>query len=1610
MLAILLLLINFTCAQLVLNHPRAREYHRSHSRDHHHNHLAKPMEHLENRPTNKHSSTNSSSQSYANNDKHDDLLRRLSSTMLLETLLRHPFPTNRLPFPPLLTAPYASTIPIDRPFNEPPIKNRSTATKRIKLNNVSHRKSDTNSGALDTSTTMSDSNSVAKIEDKNSTSNSSADSFSPSSLNYLVERLLSMKTFNDETQNQKRPSQRRKDFHVSLPTSNQPRRIRLKSKSPVLTLDMLIKDEYDSRVQPMMKSLIEQQRLSTPNRISEESFNNQTTPFNNHKFDESATTAFATTSEPNKSAGTTSLPTMLPSKPTVPTNAAESNEGPADDSTEDESEEDEEDGNSGDDNQTSAKGSRAPVRKVLHNVPPYQLGTNFIHVTPSPENVVVNKSERAATSSTNESVKFDSINEDTHRRALGHKNADSSTRGSLVFSDGGDEAERASKRRAGNKDPNEALSYAKRYTNSIKNDKLGDSFLLNQLFSTVNPLVDLSTKLQSPTNQRDSAEPPMGNPLIYKGYVGKDDYLISTTASDWSRPINHSRDINSPPIVYKYLTPSAMTTTTPSPPTEPPVIGYNYILNQPVTNAQSVPTMVIPTSDRPPYETTTRSPMFGLHKPPMRKLTPMYSQKTPSVGQRKLSSSSDRSSLAPQDKGQSIIIQDRNYSYQIPDSKSKPQVRPDNHTATSAESSKDSVERATNYQLPSESERPDTRNKSLTSSRLNNNVTESGAWSPTKVTMLQRNAVSRPYNKTRRPSTVADYVNQTNVLLVGGGGNDSGPPIMFPVVEEKSRPTNRNMTGNASDLIDDSQSDFINELGDRKAKDSAVEVSDGRFSHADPKFNPQRNKSKLPNSAVTRNRVHNSEQHRQVDGAEGDGHVEATLDGIGRPPQRAGDGGKRTKRPNNDIGNDDSSSESDNDGGLQDAGGKMKSSSALDRGKGSNSLNDGAMNFRNTTGSSQAKKVKPLVNHEPAGSEISSTGIEDETGGNFRGTNRNQTARFGHPARTTETILIDSDQADSGIVNSDQVGAAGPSNQGSAIVPQNSNFFSEATSERPILDRSSTSLLNDLVASAKANNRNTQQNFNTAAVDPYQRTSSNTVLSAVQQPLPNTTTPIFTPKMVTSSTTPISVVKEDEAASTSVSINSTKPPLTASKSTSDRLAFILIGGSCVLSVVCLVLAAMSMRCQDMCDDYQSLRNAESAALKLQKHRLKYTKKHQVSRSQGLNSVESGQSLIDDLNTDNGTSSLEAEINHARNLRLQQQQPQHSKSIQFHNSTAFKNNDHHHHHHRGVFTNLAFAKDSTHCGCENCTRQRWMCQDDIMVGSNSNNSNHKHFSWLHPYHYMQHHSRLRPPFGAGSSVGTFFPRRHDEQNFRPGGSIDAQILIDGQPSHSCSAIDHQRHVTRSKSILQRSKNLAQARQVSGADSRGMFNLECNNPEHNHNVCHHNHHHHKCHLNTSNNNIEASLSDSSEITFDEALHCENGHCHGPASRSADIQNNRLRLIQMAKLNDQLSSGLKRQQQQQTGGHLKKANLHHHNSHQHLHPHHHNQPTTSSDSSSPIQCTCSKIHQPLVSGNGRQQNAHRTSHKHLNKHEVRESLKQQARRDKSMLIWSTNRDRLI
>lgn len=83
----------------------------------------------------------------------------------------------------------------------------------------------------------------------------------------------------------------------------------------------------------------------------------------------------------------------------------------------------------------------------------------------------------------------------------------------------------------------------------------------------------------------------------------------------------------------------------------------------------------------------------------------------------------------------------------------------------------------------------------------------------------------------------------------------------------------------------------------------------------------------------------------------------------------------------------------------------------------------------------------------------------------------------------------------------------------------------------------------------------------------------------------------------------------------------------------ERLAYLLIGGCCALSLICLLVVALSLRCRDMCDEYREWKSAEKLALfnyryaqhQQQRHRQQRLKLHELAAFGGgrLRSESSG---------------------------------------------------------------------------------------------------------------------------------------------------------------------------------------------------------------------------------------------------------------------------------------------------------------------------------------------------------------------------------------------------
>lgn len=1556
----------------------------------------------------------------ASREKQNEIVRKLSSTMLLETLLRHPFPSNRSPFP-SLSLPNLPGKPKTK-FNATQSRDDQNYERTSKIQN----KMGIQPGYMDVSTTNRSTTTDSRMLLKNKvypsyefkSPNNTDNSFNASSLNYLVEKLLSSKPF--KNLKPKRPSNRqRSPYEAEIPVGvERDNRIPVLPPidlkhiaKPAVTLDMLIKDEYDLRVKPLIKSLIDQEKLATgKDEFSRVHLPRNTVPVN-HRLDAASSMPTSTLSpfddRPYITSNQTAInmPTLTPSLTifTVEPNNSNTLIGFEDSDEYEESDEDGEEMKTQDDHEkNSVANNKSKVevttKKSLHNVPPYQLTESNLDLQPKPrpqpprlnlasgvvttqattKNSIIDR-DGTTTTTTTTTAPQTTAGATTGKSdfKFGDKATDSSIRGSLIYSDGvEDETERAANRRRKLQARRNSIkaglnsvmtrnnqSIENRNSDNFQSEKPGSSFLLNQLFSTINPLAELDMKLKEQQSMKNSRDSTFKNPLIYKGYVGKDDYLISSTARDWSRPIG-VRDSSLAKPVYRFTT-----TTTPAPPTDPPSVPYNYFLHQPVTNAQSVPSMVIPTSDPP--ELTTISPTAstqpingdGLRRFTYQQHPERVSPQLPTHANNQVNL--DTSTLLPWNKSSVVHPAPvKKYSNQIHEQRFKTSSAEISHNATK--------------QLASEAKESENGTKSGSKSESTAADEFEQQWSPTKVVQADG---SKPFQKRRQQAS--DKIPQQ----VSGNSMNSSTPMLVPmtgpirqVAPTSSSPnatvTNRSqvkvMISDASDSDNESLKSLTNKLSNGRRehgqRDGTIEESQRKnVSHADHRAGSKRNRLRVSQTGATM-------MTNRVDGLMGDTDEQEIGADHTRKPTRSsqGSGNENAFKPkvsDSDSDGDDDQEESEDSDSDEDnvnhqrkkvfgenAGRRLRDRMHLDNFRG---VNDGnrVVRHNKTTKRQNPHLSSQPDNHEPAGSEILLSGMDkNQQASDNKRTNRTANNLFINlrqlPTRTTtETILIDGNENSSApsttTTTASTTPMSSPTSIGSTIIPH-SNFYGAASSESPTLDNSIP------VLNGKVN----QQHKNAPAFsseDPYQRSSNNLVSTIHSQPISSTSpTPTLAPKSQTTAG-PGAPTKPDDTSPVSKAPN---------KSSNDRLAFILIGGSCALSVVCLVLAAMSMRCQDMCDDYRSLRNAERAALKLQKHRLKYTKNHKINRFNhgGRLSPDNGQ--IEDLNNNNNASVSEpTEINHSRVTAAKCINSGNSKTNQFESNLNAWNSSN-----CQVPLNAFLDKQQEVCRCANCISNRWSCQDDIMI-----NGGKQHSSWLHPYYYMQHHARLRPLFGAGSSVGTFFPRRIDDQSFLAGGGpIDAQILIDNQPSHSCLVTD-QRGLTRSKSILQKSNR------PTGGNLCEISNFACSNPDHNHS-------HHICH-NHHKYNMETSASDDSKMTLDDSILCDNAKC--------SANHHRHKLIQVR------SNGHNHSHSHQTAWKLGSARKSI-PSQNHLHL------QQSSSDGSIAQCTCSRDHQPLLSRDKRQQD--RTSRKHLFKHDSRQSLRQKAKRDKAMLIWSTNRDQLI
>lgn len=1472
----------------------------------------------------------------ATRDKQSELVRKLASRRFLEVLSKYPSTINgkNLIEEQRLRSKLAESLSK---------RNTNTNTNSIisskPENNIREQLKPDNPGNEDkqtssTSLQQSIDKSQIKPDEEKVPTNVKSDLFNASSLNYLVEKLLNVDSLKQSTKSPSWPSRR------PLPRQSLAQRTNLKNHSAVSsdevnlfsdtpkTLDILIRDEYNSRVEPMLQSLLTQQRLSGQQTHQSSPSDNLVTRAGpvNHKTTEPYSTMSSTSLDPVATSPYKISPSSqeAPSATDTPDDADSHNtmvdfedlldlDGDGESDETDEEEETQEKAPSPSVTQRSKTllDISNPGPKVLRNVPPYQLSVNSNTVDPKLSPKIHQPETQTTTSSTLSAVTSQS-SLDNQRRSTkgGERDAVASNGGSLLFSDGAEEAMRLNHSGTENKSQN---STDPRANSRVKLNNLGpnsgETTSLRQLFSTLRPLRESQVKQNEHTTaiQREH----LGhNPFIYSGYVGKDDYLISSIASDWSKPISN-RDPNAA-VLYRRPNNSVITSTR-RPSYDPPTT-YSTYLEQPVTNAQTMPQMIRP-ANRPHGSKITKPTYLPDHQ----------------IDHRMNNSS----------------------HLHIPTVQGPPSATlgHEHHGTTHTIPTNDTAKRGIQHSEASLNERGNTigtfdnRVTPTIQTYRPNDASLSDKYDPKTVKFLENS--QNGSNHIGGQSSVHMYPEQLNPITLPPLMSIVGTKVDSNTHKTFARPPERNRTAPT-----DAGTQAVLNSSFRKGLHPI-----GIESLSQPEQNSLFPVSSDGNSSSQVSTVAH-------------GAMKNTL--VGSNSSQLEDISDDSNRSNQDRTTSKSSSKfkhlaerpqihRERPESMQDY--QASESDQHELSSGQQQVPVKQLVPRNYSDNVSLKNLqRPMNSYESARGGTLLDGIDKQDHNNHR---RNSTN--GSPKTS-----LDSNEENllTHVVSNHSSSSINPTSSlpGSTIIPS-SNFFSEASSESPMFDNSITMAGGDRL-----------NKHNQGSTDLYQRIGSTSSIPVVSS-------------SNTVETREVNNAKQNE------------PPPTLSTKTSgkssDRMAFILIGGSCALSVVCLVFAAMSMRCQDMCDDYRSLRNAERAALKLQKHRLRYTKSHQVNRVNALTS--SGEAQLDEFNTVNGLKQdnltdkiLESDI--TNNQRCLNAHGNGSNKLLEHVSSNICSNGN-----NGLsnerspgFTSWiapscqlpvsALVHRDGPCGCSNCSNYRWIAQNEMLA-------NNKHLSLLHPYYFMQNQSRLKPPFGAGSSVGTFFPRRLDDQSFHVGGSSDAQILVDNQRAHSCHAGSDQRGLFQSKSILQRSKRYqprhsGRTEHLNCADTSG---IECNNPNHLH-------HAHKY-------DPEPSASEESEIIVDESILCDSDkcsphhygryHCHHSAAQSC---------VKVPHVKLHQSNHNRRSMQ------AKSSQPHHHHHHHHHHAQH--QPSSSSETGSIAQCTCNRDQQPLITGNHSRQ--HSTRHKVVNykqsKHESRASVKRNGRRDKSLLVWSTNRDQLI
>lgn len=1463
--------------------------------------------------------------------KQNVLLNRLSSAKLVEALLRHSLSENNMPLsflqPQRMTVMKEETSSFEG--------DRTSISRKNSDQVVTHSPDQLNKGE-----TSADKSHASKAEDteadasekKNSksTDKNRSDLFDASSLNYLVERLLSVDSLkrNMAGQAHRRPSIRGEEhaaensnslkFKSSL--SSKPK-YRPAAETPK-TLDVLIREEYNSRVEPMLKSLLVQQQLHKSSQPAAQSTTKSTSQSNHRTTNLFSTVASTTLNPVSVDQLKSELSTDKPDEANInaTTQPEEQNhnlivdfEDAADmdgDSEGEEFEEEEEEM----DRDRSASRKRADqdritsksVSKVLHNVPPYQLDSSLAQPVAgkSKHHDLINDHSEvpSTTSSTTDPISFQSQMDKVRRTddkeklniMRGDRYAVATNGGPLVYSDGAKEPLRV----RSNIDGQPILGVSGEVERNVsRKEPFGESVVLRQLLSTMGPLNDSQVKLKNQTNYKIQRERPTINPLVYSGYVGKDDYLISSIASDWSRPITN-RD-TATTSSYKHTYP--ISTSTRKPIMEPPTTFSSYS-EQPATNAQSVPFMVIPTSDLP--DISAQRPPHPSLLSNRSKILNHFNQTNRFIGS---------------------ALRDTNpiTRYSAPFNDSTRKSFPSYPVATQ-------FQQSNSVSFPNDKQHIDT--ESYSSGQAEDPFSKPKQEPPKFIDSSDKGQIELPQLKVS--PIVSNFPSMVSIV---------GPKVNSSSHRFINRPPNRNRDLDASTktLLPTNSSWPGVSTGQHSVPRSDTKIF--QLSHGD-------GKPEIRDKVETSTYIEDlPEQMVDVDDSNGN----STRSDL----KKASTEDSQNNRVKQQSTSDYQASESDR---LELASQDPDRRESHDHRQESPNRPHPPSNVTTTSATvavkrdrqSQRKAVSDL---ESAGGETPLNGSDKARSGNEQ-QRRNQTSHLekGANDRAPE---VERDRADS---NSASMQSTRLDTVSSTSLVPNSNFYGEASSESPMFDNT---------VSLAAPDKKSVSNG-----DLYQRIGAG----------PSSTTP--------------SPSDGRESAGKPYDSSSAGAPKSSNKS-SDRMAFILIGGSCALSVVCLVLAAMSMRCQDMCDDYRSLRNAERAALKLQKHRLKYTKNHQINRlNQQLSSLSNQQqdSSLDEFkllsrikqdSVPDNQLDFERSSEPATRCLNGINKPLHHLGANLHTASNSNGN-------LNDGFNMWSApncqmplkammhKDSP-CGCPNCLNQRWLAQSEMFTNS-------KHLSLLHPYYFMQNQSRFRPPFGAGSSVGTFFPRRVDDHSFLgAGGSSDAQILIDSQPAHSCSAVLDQRGILQSKSILQKSKRLHR-RHSNRVESLNCdtANHGCNNPNHSH----HFQHGHKY-------DLEPSASDESEITVDDSILCDSAKCSSHHHNRHHHHHHHHPVLH--------SCGTKLPQFKQSNHDRRSTQAKIAHSHHHIHQH-----SSSSDTGSIVQCTCNRDQQPLIPANQTRQHSARhkaVNYKQQQKHS-RASVKHNGRRDKSLLVWSTNRDQLI